>query len=191
MIGGRFGLGFQLENSGVSYTDHDRIDWGTLGTAFGLSYYYLTNNYIGLGADLSYGNFEGGELFKSSEDIDDKTHLFNAMLSARFTANPSSKFRLYVPVGLGVTTAQQDIHIDKYGVKHDKKATDTSLGWFAGAGLEFDLGSNGWSMGLEARYHTFRFDTDKLTHNAPAAVQGDGNRRLSYLLFQLLISKRF
>lgn len=191
MIGGRLGLGFQLENSGISYTNQDRIDWGTLGAEYGLSYYYLTTRHIGLGMDISYGDFEGAELFKSSEDVDDKTHLFNAMLSARFTVNPSSKFRLYIPVGLGITTAQQDIHIDKYGVKYDKKATDTSLAWFIGTGLEFDLGSNGWSMGLEARYHTFRFDTNKLTRNAPAAVQGDGNRRLSYLLFQLLISKRF
>jgi len=191
MVGGRLGLGFQLENSGISYTDSDRVDWGTLGVDYGLSYYCLITNHIGLGADISYGDFEGGELFKSSEEVDDKTHLFNAMLSARFTANPSGKFRLYIPAGIGITTAQQDIHIDKYGVKYDKKATDTSIAWFAGAGLEFDLGSNGWSMGLEARYHTFRFDTEKLTRNAPASVTGDGNRRLSYLLFQLLISKRF
>lgn len=191
MVGGRLGLGFQLENSGISYTNNDRIDWGMLGVEYGLSYYYLLTEHIGLGADIAYGNFEGGEFFKSSEDVDDTTHLFNTMLSARFTANPSDKFRLYIPVGLGLTTAQQDIHIDKYGVKYDKKATDTSLAWFAGAGLEFDLGNSGWSMGLEARYHTFRFDTDKLTRNAPAGVTGDGNRRLSYLLFQLLISKRF
>lgn len=191
MVGGRLGLGFQLENSGISYTEHDRVDWGTLGAEYGLSYYYLATKHIGLGVDISYGDFEGGELFKSSEDVDDKTHLFNAMLSARLTANPSDSFRLYIPLGLGITTAQQDIHIDKYSVTYDKKATDTSLAWFAGAGLEFDLGNNGWAMGLEARYHTFRFDTGKLTRHAPAAVQGDGNRRLSYLLFQLLISKRF
>lgn len=191
MVGGRLGLGFQLENSGISYTNDDRVDWGTLGVGYGLSYYYLTTKHIGLGVDISYGDFEGGELFKSSDEVDDKTHLFEAMLSARLTANPSDKFRLYFPVGLGITAARQDIHIDKYGVKYDKKATDTSLAWFIGAGLEFDLGSNGWSVGLEARYHTFRFDTEKLTRNAPAAVQSDANRRLSYLLFQWLISKRF
>lgn len=54
-------------------------------------------------------------------------------------------------LGPGVTTAQQDIHIYKCGVKYDNKATDTSLAWFAGAGLEFDLGSRGRSMGLETR----------------------------------------
>ncbi|MBR3631925.1 MAG: porin family protein [Elusimicrobiaceae bacterium] len=191
MLGGRLGLGFQLENSGISYSDSDRIDWGTLGVEYGLSYYYLLTEHIGLGADISYGDFEGGELFNSSEDVDDTTRLFNAMLSARLTANPSSKFRWYIPVGLGITSVQQDIHVDKHGIKYDKKATDTSLVWFVGAGLEFDLGSNGWSMGLEARYYTFHYDTDKLIRHAPPAITGDGNRRLSYLLFQLLVSKRF
>ncbi len=192
MFGGRLGLGFQLENSGVSYSDHDRVDWGTLGAEYGLSYYYLLTPRVGLGADLSYANFDGGELFESDEDVSNKTNLFNAMLSARLTANPSNLVRFYVPFGLGLATAQQDIHIDKHGTHYDKKATDTSFAWFIGAGFEFDLGrDNGWSMGLEARYNTFHYDTDKLTRHAPATVSGDGNRRLSYMSFQLRVNKRF
>ena len=34
LLGGRFGLGFQLENSGVSYSEYNRVDWGTLGAEF-------------------------------------------------------------------------------------------------------------------------------------------------------------
>lgn len=192
MIGGRLGLGFQLENSGVSYTPYNRVDWGTLGVDYGLSYYYFLTDYVGVGADVSYGDYEGGDFFVSSEKVDDRTKIFNTMLSARFTANPSDSFRLYMPIGLGITTAQQKLHIDDSGVQYDKKATDTSFGWFVGAGFEFDLGRySGWSMGFETRYHAFRFDTDRLTRDAPAPIHGDGNRRLSYMSFQLRVNKRF
>ncbi len=192
MAGGRLGLGFQLENSGISYTSDDRVNWGSLGAEYGLFYYYSVTDHIGLGADLAYGDFDGGELFESSEDVDNKTKLFNAMLSARLTANPSSSFRWYLPVGIGLTRAQQNMHIHKNAIHFDQKATDTSLGWFIGAGFEFDLGHHsGWALGLETRYNSFRYDTSKLTAHAPAAIQGDGNRRLSYMSFQVQINKHF
>ena len=35
LIGARLGLGFQLENSGVSYSDYSRVDWGSLGAEYG------------------------------------------------------------------------------------------------------------------------------------------------------------
>ncbi|MBR5151882.1 MAG: porin family protein [Elusimicrobiaceae bacterium] len=192
MVGGRLGLGFQLENSGISYSNDDRLDWGSLGVEYGLSYYYLLTQHVGLGAELSYGDFDGGDLFVSNDKANDKTKLFNAMLAARFTANPAHSFRFYVPLGIGLTTAQQKIHVDKSGTDYTKKATDSSLGWFVGAGFEFDLGQqSGWSMGLEARYNSFRYNTDKLTRAAPHTIQGDGNRRLSYMSFHLQANKRF
>ena len=191
LLGARIGAGFQLENSGISYPD-DRVDWGTLGLEYGLSYYYLITDHFGLGADVSYGNFEGGTFFVSSDKVDDKTQLFNAMLSARFTFNPSNLFRIYIPAGAGLTVAHQHMRIDRHGVDYGEKATDKSFGWFVGAGLEFDLGSgSNWSMGLEARYNMFNYDTSKLTRNAPSTVQDDGNRHLSYLSFHLRINRRF
>lgn len=192
LVGGRLGLGFQLENSGISYSPYDRVDWGTLGVDYGLAYYYLLNPYVGVGADVSYGDFEGGQLFVLSEKVDDKTKVFNTMLSARFTANPSDLFRWYMPVGAGLTVARQNMRIKRSGVNYHQKATDASFGWFVGAGFEFDLGREStWSVGLETRYNTFRFDTDKLVRHAPAAVKGDGNRRLSYMSFQLRVNKKF
>ncbi len=192
LVGGRLGLGFQLENSGISYPNDNRLDWGSLGAEYGVSYYYLLTPRVGIGADVSYGDFGGGTLFEPADDAYDKTQLFQAMLSARFTANPSHAFRWYIPVGAGLTTARQHIHINRHGVDYSKTATDTSFGWFVGAGFEFDLGrASGWSMGVEGRYNAFSFDTDKLTRNAPPAVYGDGNRRLSYLSFQLRVNKRF
>lgn len=191
LLGARLGLGFQLENSGISYPD-DRVDWGTLGLEYGLSYYYLITDHIGLGADLSYGNFEGGSFLVSTDKVDDRTQLFNAMLSARFTLNPSNVFRFYIPAGAGLTVARQNMSIDRHGVDYGEKATDNSFGWFAGFGLEFDLGSGSdWSLGLEGRYNMFNYDTSKLTRHAPAAVQDDGKRHLSYVSFHFRVNKRF
>ena len=192
LIGARLGLGFQLENSGVSYSDYSRVDWGSLGAEYGLSYYYLITDKVGIGADVSYGDFDGGDLFVSSDKVNDRTRLFNTFLSARLTSNPSGVFRLYMPLGIGITTSHQHLHIDKGGTQYENRATDTSLGWFAGAGFEFDFGrGSDWSMGLETRYNSFSVDTDRLTRNAPAAVKGVGNRRLSYMSFQLRVNKRF
>ena len=192
LMGGRLGLGFQLENSGVSYPGDNRVDWGTLGVEYDLSYYYLVTEHIGLGTEVSYGNFEGGTLFVSSDKVDDRTHFVNAMLATRLTANPSNLFRLYMPLGVGLTVAQQRMRIKKHGVDYTKRATDTSLGFFVGAGFEFDLGrDSGWAVGLETRYNAFHYDTEKLTRNAPAGVTGHGNRRMSYISFHLQINKHF
>lgn len=192
MVGGRLGLGFQLENSGISYSDYDRVDWGSLGAEYGLSYYYLLTNHVGLGTEISYAEFDGGELFVSNDKVSDETKLFNAMLAARFTANPSNLVRLYMPVGLGLTVARQNMSVRKNGIDYAKKETDTSLGWFVGAGVEFDLGRKSeWSMGFETRYNMFHYDTEKLTHNAPNGITGDGNRRLSYMSFHVQVNKRF
>ena len=192
LVGGRLGLGFQLENSGISYSDYDRVDWGTLGAELGFSYYYLLTDHVGVGADISYGDFDGGDFFVSADKVSDETKLFNAMLSARLVANPSNLFRFYMPLGVGLTAARQNLNIHRRGVDYSRKATDTSLGFFAGAGVEFDLGQDsGWAVGLETRYNSFRYDTDKLTRDAPAAVRGDGNRRLSYMSFHLQVNKHF
>ena len=114
------------------------------------------------------------------------------MLSARFTANPSDLIRLYIPAGFGLTVAQQHMMIKKYGLDYTRTATDASLGYFVGAGFEFDLGrDSGWAVGFETRYNVFSFDTEKLTRNAPAAIQGDGHRHLSYMSFHVQINKHF
>ena len=186
-------LGFQLVNSGITYSNYGgRVDWGTLGVEIGASYYYLVSRHFGLGADISYGDFDGGDFtWSATNKVDDTTHLFNAMLASRFTVNPDKRFRLYIPFGLGLTLARQNLYINYYGTEYSKKKTDTSLGLFIGAGLEFDVGHNGWSWGLETRYNTFWYDTEKIVKDAPSPICGDGNRRYEYMTFRLHISKRF
>ena len=73
----------------------------------------------------------------------------------------------------------------------DKKKIDTSLAWFIGAGFEFDISNTGWSMGFETRYNSFRYDTEKLVHNAPSGITGHGNRHMSYMSLHMQVNKRF
>ena len=187
-------LGFQIVNSGITYSAYDaRADWGTLGVEIGASYYYLVSKHLGLGVDISYGDFDGGAFtWSTTNRVEDATHVLNAMLASRYTFNPDSRFfRFYIPFGGGLTLARQKIYIHYYGTEYGNKKTDTSLGLFIGAGLEFDIGQKGWSWGLESRYNTFWYDSEKLVKNAPSPIHGNGNRRYEYITFQLHISKRF
>ena len=191
ILGGRVGIGFQLENSGISYPTDNRVDWGTSGSEYGLFYYYLITRHLGLGADISYGDFEGGDFFVSVDKVNDDTMLLNLMLSAKLIANPSNAVRLYMPVGLGLTVSQQNMYVHRGGVDFANMATDCSLGWFAGLGFEFDIGDMGWSMGFETRYNSFRYETEKLVHDAPSGITGHGNRHMSYVSLHMQVNKRF
>ena len=192
LLGVRLGLGIPLESSGVSYLGSDRIGWGTSGVDYGFSYYYLATDYIGLGVDFSYADFGQDEMLVSTDQVTNNTKLFNIMYSARFTANPASMFRFYMPVGLGLTFSQEDLEIQTPGIYYSAEDIDVSIGWFVGAGFEFDLDHEStWSIGLETRYNSFRYHTNNLVRYAPFPMTGDGNRRLSYLSFQLRLNKRF
>ena len=189
----RGALGFQLQNSGINYSPYnERADWGTLGAELGLAYYYFLSDSFGVGADFSYGDFDGANLTYSSADkINDYARLYNLMLTARYALNPQSRARIYFPFGFGLSAARQDIDISKSGIKFNNKKTEIVPALFIGAGLEFDVGQNGWSWGLETRYNAFWYDTDKLIKGAPPAITADGKRRYEYLTFQLRIAKRF
>lgn len=157
MISGNLGLGFQLNNSGIEYsTGGSKLDWGTLGADYGITYNYFITRYLGAGVEISGGNYDGANLtFSNSDQQNVSVHLFKAMFAARLNANPGSRLRFYIPFGAGLVSAKQDIDINYYGTKYNNKKTDNSLGWFLGAGLEFDAGNDGWSWGLESRYNVF------------------------------------
>lgn len=193
IISGNLGLGFQLNNSGIQYsTGGSKLDWGSLGLDYGVNYHYLLDSHFGIGAEISGGDYDGANLtFSNSDEVNDSVHLFKAMLAARFNVNPDSRFRFYIPFGAGLVSAKQDMDVNYSGTKYSNKKTDNSFGWFLGAGLEFDVGTDGWSWGLESRYNAFNYDTDKLVKDAPAPIQGGGKRKYDYMNFMLKISKRF
>ena len=193
VVNGRLGLGFQTQNSGIVYSSSgSRVDWGSLGAEIGIEYQYLVSKYLGLGAEFSYGDFDGGDFtWSSSDKVDDHTNLYRLMLAGRFNINPDNRVRLYVPFGLGLNIATQDLSIKYGGTSHNKKTTDCGFGAFIGAGIEFDVGHNGWSWGFDTRYNIFYYDTEKIVSGAPSPIKGDGNRRYEYMIFNLNITKRF
>lgn len=194
MVGARLGLGFQLNNTGIRYADNDdTVNWGSLGGDVALSYSYLLTPSVGVGAEVSRGDFSGVDLVElgSHQDVEDDTRLYSFMLTTRLTANPQHLFRFYLPIGAGLVSATQDLNIDYHGLKYHRKKTDNSFGWFAGLGMEGDIGRHGWSVGFEMRYNAFWYETDKLLKNAPAPIHSRGTRRLDYMTFLFRVDKRF
>lgn len=193
MIDFRTSLGFQLNNSGIAYSsDGSKTDWGTLGVDFGFTYYHFLTEKFGLGAEFSYGDFGGANItFSSVNTIDDGIRLYNLLLAARYNMGYKKHLRVYFPFGAGFSAVEQSLDINYYGTIFQNKDTQLSPLLYIGAGFEFDIGRNGWSLGIETRYNTFWYDTDKLIKFAPAVVKSDGVRRYEYISLQLHISKRF
>jgi len=194
IVGGNVGLGFQLQNSGVEYnTAGSRVDWGSLGADIGGYYYYALTPHVAVGGNVSFGFFSGGDITLGKNDnITSYTHIYNNMLSARLTLNPSHAFRFYIPAGAGLTVSRQSIDIYYNHKSYHNKHTDCSFGWFAGLGMEGEIRESGWSIGTEMRFNGFSYNYDKLVTNAPAPIRAtERKRHLSYMSFHLTMSKRF
>ena len=194
IVGGNIGLGFQLQNSGVEYnTAGSRVDWGSTGADIGGYYYYALTPHWAVGASASLGFFSGANInFGKNDTIDNYTHIYNNMLSARFTLNPSHRFRFYVPVGAGLTVSRQSLDIYYNKISYHNKHTDLSFGWFAGLGMEGEIAGSGWCIGTEMRLNGFSYNYGKLVENAPPQIRAtERKRHLSYMSFHLTMSKRF
>ena len=157
------------KSSALGLPSDKETEWGKRGIAGGLSYIVFPSEYLGIGLEVSDGFF-GGDEYKMSKPgheykIDTGMNVLNAMATFRVNLNPKSSVRIYVPAGMGYAWSTNLLVIeDKTGgeTKKDKyHTTSGSLTYFAGLGFEIDLGSN-WSLGGEARYHSFTNDTDKI-----------------------------
>jgi len=169
------------------------MDWGTAGMKAALAYHYFPVEFLGIGAEFSGGDLDGADRhwYTYNSKTRDRTKIMNLMLTTRVTVNPQNRVRFYFPAGAGWTIAEQELKINKGGLSFEKEATDVSFGWFAGLGAEWDVWDDVWSVGVEVRYHAFRYDTDMIAKDAPVVVQGMGHRRYSYLSCLFKISKRF
>lgn len=143
---------------------------------------YFLNPYLGIGLGLetdqapksdrqgktSYGGFP---YYGESES---KVSLYKAMLQGRLNVNPAHPVRLYVPFGIGYGYVQDKQTHTKYvyngmytsAVNNNATHTDSTLVYFAGLGLEFDLTAT-VSLGVEGRYNRFGY-----AHETFAYVNG-------------------
>jgi len=195
LVSGYFGGAAGLQSSGVKING-DKMDWGSAGALGGVSYLFFPTPYFGLGVSL------GGNIF--SEDQHDvwagpgsgrhtrhefSMFLFDAMAAGRVNFNPQSDVRIYLPFGIGLTSARGKYQWDEYlydwkGYGADTHGTTNSLGWYAGLGAEIE--ANPVTFGFEMRYHSFEFD------KANFGVAGyEGNENYSYLSFLFLIGYKF
>lgn len=188
LVSGYLGASVPLQDSGIKEYGED-LDWAAAGVSLGASYLYFVSDHFGLGAELSGSVFAESEYniygYGVYENIKMSMTLFNAMAVARVNINPYSRVRVYIPFGLGLTSAEGTVkmhgHDSRYYYNGEMNETTTSLGYFAGVGVETDLGQSNWMLGGEVRYSGFQFDTDKFF------ASGDGFGKKNYSYFAALV----
>jgi len=192
MVSGTIGFGAGLQNSGWQFNGNN-VSWGTAGATFGVAYQYFPTEYFGVGVEMNDGIFAGEDddvwALGNHTEMENAMNVFNLMASFRANLNPQNRTRFYIPFGAGLTSATQAIDLTVNGWSRTERATYNSLGWFVGFGFEIDLGQGNWSLGGEARYNAFTYDTDKIMNK----VHGDGagKKDYSYLSMVFKASYRF
>lgn len=187
------GVGGGLQDSGLKWQG-ETVDWGAAGATIGLSYMVFPSEYFGVGLEINDGIFgdeehdvrTGGNHY----EMENAMNVFNAMASFRFNFNPQSRVRFYIPFGGGLSSSTGVIKQTINGWEKTDRANYNSLGWFAGAGLEVAIGSEGrWALGAEGRYNAFQYDTDKLMQKV--GTTGVGKKDYSYVSVAFKASYRF
>ena len=162
----------------INYTtiDADRVIlWSA-----GISGIYFINRYLGFGIGLELdqapetdrkGHESYSKSYREFGTVESKVSLQKALLLGRLNLNPAHSARLYVPFGLGyayIKDKQKNQGVilngySSYNISCDRTKTDTTLVYFAGLGLEFDL-TERVSLGLEGRYNMFKYDDESFTY---------------------------
>jgi len=192
MVSGTVGFGAGLQKSGW-YFNGDKVDWGTVGATFGLSYMIFPNEYLGVGVEINDGIFAGEDddyrSLGNHYEMENSMNVLNLMASFRANLNPKSSTRFYIPFGAGLTSATGTVDYTVNGWKKSKSASYNSLGWFVGVGFEKEIGQGNWALGAEARYNAFSYDTDKLMKKFDG--DGAGKKNYSYISVAFKASYRF
>lgn len=144
----------------------------------GLSGMYFLNSYFGIGlgleTDQAPESDRQGTSYSYYGKSTSKVSLYKAMLLGRLNLNPAHPVRLYVPFGIGYGYVQDKQTHTEYvyngmytsAVNNNATHTDSTLVYFAGLGLEFDLTAT-VSLGLEGRYNRLEY-----AHETFAYVNG-------------------
>lgn len=167
------GAGSYLQ--GNSKTKYTTVDVKNVVLASGgLSGLYFTSPYFGFGLGLEMdkamkSGYHGTNYFGHASFYGESTSevsLYKAMLLGRLNINPSHAGRLYVPFGLGYGYIQDrqtnEVYVynnESHSVSNytnNTKNTGSTLVYFVGLGLEFDL-THTVSLGIEGRYNRFEY----------------------------------
>lgn len=171
--------GFGTYSSGE--TQYDSVNIAANKMTFwsaGASGLFFPSCYVGLGLGIETDQFARGkkEHFSSYSsgggwshyeygDGESRISLEKLMFLGRLNLNPAHGARLYVPFGGGYGRVKETqkiaIHVSNwpgtsYSWKDEKHYAKSTLIYFAGLGLEFDL-TEYVSLGLEGRYTRFSY----------------------------------
>ncbi len=166
------------------------LDWGDSGVGFGASYLYFLSDYFGVGGEVSGGAFSEAEYelhsFNGRSTFKSSMNTFNLMAVGRLNVNPQNRVRVYVPFGVGLTSAKGKIKLESWAGNESVDGSSSSFGYFVGAGVEADLGQSNWVVGGEIRYQGFRFDLGKYD------IEGvSGTKNYSYLSILAKVGYKF
>ncbi len=189
------GLGTALQKSGLEL-DGESLSWGNIGGEAGLSYLWFPQAQVGIGADLRLASFRGSQLIRRDVpgwwhwhtfESDLEMSTLQLMGAGRINVNPSSSVRLYFPFGAGIVLSEGSIKYTWDGEVFDSEdELDTSFGWYAGVGLEFDA-SDRLAWGIEARYNAFTYDYNGLADYHARTLSGQKTEH-SYISLTLHLS---
>lgn len=207
MVSVFLGSAAPLNDSGVSAysvtgeaVDTSTLDWGDASTSYGVQYMYALTPHFALGAEYNGNNFGDAEYEREyfvdwnnwgETEVNSKMDVQNFMVAGRYTVNPQSKVRFYIPLGLGVASSKATFdfnevinmagRLDRDNASVSKRTT--SFTYYVGLGLEGTFSQN-WIWGVEGRYQGFQFDYGKFSDEY-------GTENLSYFALLLKLGYRF
>lgn len=178
--------GIKMEYAADRY---EELDWGDAAVSYGVQYMYAVSPYFAFGGEFNGNNFDNADYevysFLGYDKWESKMDVYNFMAAGRFTANPQSNTRFYIPFGLGIASAKGTITKTDNGRSQDIDGTSTSFAYYVGLGLEGNLNEN-WILGAEARYQGFQFDNGKYDVD-----ELSGKEDLGFVSVMLKLSYKF
>ena len=164
------------------------LDWGGLSGSYGVQYTYNVHPRWALGLEYNENNFDDATQTRGvllppfalwEQDIDSRMDVHNFLAVGRFTFNPDSSFRFYVPFGAGIARSKATVEVRETNLlpadfKYSKfTGRDTSFAYYLGLGME-KFFSFHWAWGVEMRYQGFWFDNGKYNLQGVNSTQHHG-----------------
>lgn len=173
---------------------NDALEWGNLAGSYGVQYLYHFQPRWALGLEYNGNFFDDATQTRGillppfgvwERDIDTRMDVHNIMAAGRFTLNPQSGFRFYVPFGAGIARSKATLEVTENNLfpavhTHERySGKDTSFAYYLGLGMEKQFAEH-FAWGLEMRYQAFWFNNAK--YGLPGASGKEHHGYISALL---------
>lgn len=161
-LSGFVGGSFPSNEYDVADEFGDDLDWADSGVTLGGQAMYFATPYFGVGAELSGSFFDYADTPAYFRDnfgrlyygnLETRMQTIHLMAAVRANLNPSQRFRVYIPAGLGAAFSRGEM---RFGKHLDEKESSTGLAYYIGLGGEFSIKPN-FVVGGELRYTNFDF----------------------------------